>query len=454
MLRRKMLDKLITWKRKANGREALLVEGARRVGKSTIVEEFGRTQYRSYILIDFARLPRDVRELFENQRDDLDTFFLMLSTYYRTRLVRRESLIIFDEVQQYPPARELIKYLVADGRYDYVETGSLISIKRNVTNIVIPSEERRLSMEPLDFEEFCWAMGEELLADAIRGAFDTFIPLPDVLHKRAMRLWREYMLVGGMPQAVAAYVNHRDFGEADDIKRGILRLYSDDIGKFAGGDAGRVRGIFAQIPGQLSKHEKRFTLASVSTDARMREYDSAFFWLEDARLVNICRNSTDPTVGLGLYADNASFKCYMADTGLLVSQTFADRETTPDDVYRDILFDKLAINEGMFSENAVAQQFRANGRALYFFSRNNREDAARTMKIDFLIVRDYDNAAMKPRISPIEVKSTKRYGTSSLDKFRALYGGKRLGKEYVIHPRQLEADGERIRVPLYMAHCL
>ncbi len=263
MLKRKMLDKLIAWKQKAGGREALLVEGARRVGKSTIVEEFGRIQYKSYILIDFARLPRDVREIFENQRDDFDTFFMLLSAYYRKRLYERESLIIFDEVQRYPAARELIKYLVADGRYDYVETGSLISIKRNVANIVIPSEERKMDMGPLDFEEFCWAMGEKLLAETIRKSFERLVPLPDALHKRAMRLWREYLLVGGMPQAVADYVEHRDFGEVDSIKRGILQLYSDDIGKFANGDAGHVRGIFAQIPGQLSKHEKRFTLASV-----------------------------------------------------------------------------------------------------------------------------------------------------------------------------------------------
>lgn len=453
MLRRRMMDKLIAWKLKANGSEALLIEGARRVGKSTVVEEFGRNQYQSYILVDFARLPRDVRDIFENQIGDLDTFFVLLSAYYRTRLVPRKSLIIFDEVQRYPAARELIKYLVADGRYDYIETGSLISIKKNVADIVIPSEERKIDMGPFDFEEFCWAMGEELLAEAVRSAFDGLKPLPDVLHRRAMRLWREYLLVGGMPQAVASYVECRDFGAVDDIKRGILQLYSNDIGKFAGGDAGRVRDIFARIPGQLSKHEKRFTLASVNKNARYRDYDAAFFWLEDARLVNICRNSTDPTVGLGLYEDNASFKCYMADTGLLVSQAFADRETTPDDVYRDILFDKLSLNEGMLVENAVAQQFRANGRKLYFFSRNDRNDSGKTMEIDFLIIREYDNAAMKPRVSPVEVKSTKRYGVSSLDKFRLVYG-QRLGKEYVLHPRQLEVDGERIRLPLYMAHCL
>lgn len=453
MLKRKALDELKTWKNQSNGRKALLVEGARRVGKSTSVEEFARREYDSYLIIDFARLPKDVRDIFETQRDDLDTFFMLLSTYYRTRLYERRSLIVFDEVQRYPPAREMIKYLVADGRYDYVETGSLISIKRNVQNIVIPSEEAKLQMGPLDFEEFCWAMGEELLAELIRSSFEKTTPLPDALHKRAMRLWREYLLVGGMPQAVCAYVEHRDFGEVDKVKRGILELYQDDMGKFANGDAGKVRSIFSCIPGQLSKHEKKFTLASIDENARSREYDGAFFWLDDARIANLCRNSTDPHVGLGLYEDASSFKCYMADTGLLVAQAFADRKTTPDEVYRDVLFDKLSLNEGMLVENAVAQQLRAAGHRLYFFSRYDRGNAARTMEIDFLIVREYDNAAMKPRVSPVEVKSTKTYRTSSLDKFRALYGS-RLGKEYVLHPRQLDVQEERACLPLYMAFCL
>lgn len=453
MLKRKAFDKLKSWKEHSQGRQALLVEGARRVGKSTTVEEFARQEYESYILIDFSAVPKDVVGIFEDERDDLDTFFMLLSTYYRTKLHERGSLIIFDEVQRYPPAREMIKQLVADGRYDYVETGSLISIRRNVENILIPSEERRLRMEPLDFEEFCWAMGEDMLAGSIRQAFDGLKPLPDALHKRAMRLWREYLLVGGMPQAVVRYLENRDFGEVDEVKRDILELYSDDIGKFADGDAGRVRSIFAQIPGQLSKHEKKFTLASMGADARSREYDSAFSWLEDARMVNICRNSTDPSVGLGLYEDNASFKCYMADTGLLVSQTFADRESTPDEMYRGILFDKLSLNEGMLVENAVAQQLRANGRRLFFFSRYERGNAARTMEIDFLIVREYDDAAMKPRVSPVEVKSTKSYGTSSLDKFCSLYD-KRLGTAYVLHPNQLAVKDGRVYLPLYMAMCL
>ena len=451
MLKRKIAKKLREWKERSRGSTALLVEGARRIGKSTSVEEFARSEYESSITVDFSKASQDVISIFEDQRDDLDSFFMLLSAYYRTRLHRRRSLIVFDEVQRYPAAREMIKHLVADGRYDYVETGSLISIRRNVADIVIPSEERKLSMEPLDFEEFCWAMGEDMLAEVIRDSFGRLMPLPDALHKRAMRLWREYLLVGGMPQAVSAYLGSRDFGEADLVKRDILSLYSEDIGKFANGDAGRVRAIFSQIPGQLAKHEKKFTLASLSKNARSREYDSAFFWLDDARLVNMCRNATDPSVGLALSEDHASFKCYMGDTGLLVSQAFADRESTPDEVYRAVLFDKLSLNEGMLTENAVSQQLKASGRRLFFFSRYEKGAPDKTMEVDFLIVREYEDAAMRPRISPIEVKSTKRYTTSSLDKFRAAYGP-RLGTEYVLHPRQLYHEERRVMLPLYMAH--
>lgn len=299
MLERKVLDHMRRWKSRARGREALLIEGARRVGKSTAVEQFAKNEYRSSIIIDFSRLPRDVRSIFEDQRDDLDTFFMLLSTYYRTPLHTRESLIVFDEVQLYPKAREMIKHLVADGRYDFMETGSLISIKRHIKDIVIPSEERKLEMDPLDFEEFCWAMGEKLLSDLIRDSFETPRQLPDALHQRAMRLWREYLLVGGMPQAVNEYVQSRDFNEVDYIKRGIIDLYLNDMGKLANGDTGKLRSIFSQIPGQLSKHEKKFTLASIDREARSRSYDSAFFWLEDARLTNYMsqRNRSDDRLG-------------------------------------------------------------------------------------------------------------------------------------------------------------
>ena len=453
IFKRKAYQKLLEWKSRRSREEALLIEGARRVGKSTLVEAFAKTEYASYLLIDFSQFPAPVREVFETQRDDLDSFFMMLSAYYRVRLVTHDSLIVFDEIQRYPLAREMIKHLVADGRYDYVETGSLISIKKNVEGIVIPSEEAKLGMGPLDFEEFCWAMGEEMLTDLIRDAFERSRPLPDALHRRAMRLWREYLLVGGMPQAVSKYVETRDFGEVDHVKRNILSLYSDDISKFAGSDASRVRGILAQVPGQLSKHEKKFTLASMGENARMREYDAAFFWLEEAKIVNICRKVTDPSVGLALTADEGSVKCYLCDTGLLVALAFADRDSTPDEVYRDILFEKLSLNEGMLVENAVAQQLWANGRKLYFFSRYEKGDASSTMEIDFLIVREYNNADMKARVSPVEVKSGKRYRTSSLDKFKRTFG-KRVGVQYILHPGQVSVDGERVALPLYMSYLL
>ena len=453
MLKRKAMQKLIDWQEHSQGSTAILLEGARRVGKSTLVEALGRERYDSFILVDFSELPSPVRRIFEDERDDLDTFFMLLSAYYRTRLHARRSLVVFDEVQRYPAAREMIKRLVADGRYDYIETGSLISIRQNVKDILIPSEEHAVALEPLDFEEFCWAMGEELLSEAIAHAFDTQRALPDALHKRAMRLWREYLLVGGMPQAVVRYVKTRDFGAVDVVKRDILALYRNDIGKFAGSDAPRVRAIFNTIPGQLAKHEKKFTLAAIDENARRREYDPSFEWLEDARMANLCRNCSDPSVSLELSGEHEAIKCYMADTGLLVAQSFADREVTPDEVYRSILFDKLSLNEGMLVENAVAQQLRARGHRLFFHSQYRKGDSGHTLEIDFLVIRSYEDAALRPRVSPVEVKSGRSYGTSSLDKFRAIFG-RRVGTEYVLHPRQLSVVEGRVLLPLYMAFCL
>ena len=453
MLQRKLYEQLLAWKNTSQGRTALLIEGARRVGKSTIAEEFGAREYQTHLVIDFARASPDVRDLFVRYREDLDTFFAYLSAYYGVAFLPRQTLIVFDEVQRFPLAREFVKYLVEDGRYDYLETGSLISLKANVEGIVIPSEERKVAMEPLDFEEFLWATGNRALGDLIRVARNDLEPLPDALHRKAERLFREYLLVGGMPQAVVQYLDEKNFGLVDDVKRGILDLYRDDVSKYAGGQAAKVRRVIDAMPGQLSKHEKKFTLAAAEANARANTYGAAFDWLEEARMVNICRNSTDPSVALLLGEDEGSFKCYQSDTGLLVTQAFASRATTSDETYRAILFDKLSINEGMLVENAVAQQLRANGEKLLFFSRYDRQDAAGNIEIDFLVVRESKDAGMKPRVSPVEVKSTKRYGTKSLDKFRARFGS-RVGTEYVLHPRQLQAAGNRVCLPLYMAHVL
>ena len=450
---RKAYEKLLTWKRERNGTTAMLIEGARRVGKSTLAEEFGRREYSQHLLIDFSQVPEEIKELFLSQRHDIPSFLNYLLAYYRLQPKPRDTLIIFDEVQMFPTARETIKHLVADGRFDYLETGSLISIKKNVQDILIPSEEQSMNLEPLDFDEFLWAKNEKPLADMIHDSFDSLKPMPQALHRKAARLFREYMLVGGMPQAVDAYVRNEDFHAADEIKRQILNLYRNDIAKYASNQQAKVTAIFERIPSQLSKHEKKFTLASISPDARYRDYDEAFFWLSDARMTNMCNNSTDPNIGLSLNLEQAAFKCYMSDTGLLVTHTFADNEKTSNEVYRDILFDKLQINEGMLTENIVAQQFKARGHRLFFYSKYDPSTRKNSMEIDFLLTRPYSDAAGRNRISPVEVKSTKRYGTASLDKFRAVYG-KRIGTEYILHPKELEHEGVRVRLPLYMAGCL
>ena len=453
MFKRRAYNKLLSWKRESQGSRAMLIEGARRVGKSTLARAFAENEYAAHLIVDFSEASEDLKSLFMDYRSDLDSFFMYLQAFTGAELPRRDSLIVFDEVQRFPPARELIKQLVADGRYDYLETGSLISIRRNVEGIVIPSEETSLRLSPLNFEEFLWAADEEQLAALIRGSFEKKAPLPDAIHRKAERLLREYMLVGGMPQAVEAYLKERDFGKVDKVKRDILRLYDQDIEKFGGTDALRIRRVFATLPGQLSRHEKRFKLAALDRNARSREYSDAFFWLSDACLSLTCLSVDDPSVGFAATADESMFKCYMADTGLLVSKLFADNDETPHEVYRDILLGKLEINEGMFTENVVAQQLAASGHGLYFYSKRDREGSAGTMEIDFLVTAGYDNAAGRMRVSPVEVKSTKRYGAKSIKKFKDRFGS-RVGVRYILHPKPMSVEGDMVRLPLYMAHLL
>ncbi len=453
MFRRRAYDKLLQWKNETNGARALLLEGARRVGKSTLAKSFAENEYDAHLIIDFSKASNDLKQLFLEYRSDVDSFFMYLQAYTGTALPRRRSLVVFDEVQRFPPAREFIKQLVEDGRYDYLETGSLISIRRNVEGIVIPSEETALRLNPMNFEEFLWAAGEEPLATLIRDAYSSKKCLPDSLHRKAERLFREYMLVGGMPQPVEAYIAEKDFGKVDKVKRDILALYSEDIEKFGGSDALRIRRVFSTLPGQLARHEKKFVLSALDRSARGRDYADAFFWLSDACISATCLGVDDPSVGLAATANEGMFKCYMADTGLLVSQLFSDNSETPHEVYRDILLGKLEINEGMFTENVVAQQLLANGRKLYFYSKRDREDSSNTMEIDFLITAGYDNAAGRLRVSPIEVKSTKRYGARSLEKFRDKFKT-RVGSRYILHPKPMSTEGDLVRLPLYMAYLL
>lgn len=446
MLKRKIYDKILEWKNRACGRSALLIEGARRVGKSKIVEFFAKNEYRSFIVVDFAKPKEGVVEAITKHPDDLDGLFNLLMLSYGVRLFRRESVIVFDEVQLCPSARQLIKYLVEDGRYDYIETGSLVSLRRNVEKISIPSEEEALPMYPMDFEEFCWALGDELTIPAARDAFVRMKPLGQAMHTVVLRRYREYLAIGGMPQAVNAYLAEKDYSQADYAKRLILKLYADDISKYAGIDAPKVRGIFNQIPGQLAKKEKRYFLTAVNADARMREYAGSFRWLEESKTVNVARNASDPDVALGMSADYDTQKLYSSDTGLLVTQAFMDSDCAENELYRALMLDRLSINNGMIAENAVAQALRFGGRELYFYSRYGKNETEERMEIDFLIRRE-------GRISPVEVKSAAYQHHASLDKFMRKFHG-RLGTPYILYTKDVMEKGGIVHLPLYMAQFL
>lgn len=450
-MRRKIEDKLLEWKLNNNGRTAVLIDGARRVGKSYIVKEFAEKNYRSYILIDFNEVGNEIKELFNMNLRDLDSFFMYLSAAYNTKLYDRESLIIFDEVQLYPRARAAIKYLVADGRYDYIETGSLMSIKKNVKGIVIPSEERHIKMFPMDFEEFLWAKGEDLIMPVIRDCFEKRKPLGQALHRKVLTLFREYVIVGGMPQAVEEYIETRDFESVDLIKRDILTLYRADIQKYAEGYEGKTESIFDEIPAQLSKHEKRFTLSSLEKGARFRNYESAFLWLQDSMITNVCFNSTEPNIGLKMNRDNSSFKIYMADTGLLISHAFDEAGIVSEEIYKKLLFGKLEVNEGMIFENIVAQMLAANGRSLYFYSNPSRDDKESRMEIDFLLAKS--KTTSRHNIIPLEVKSGKRYTLSSLKKFQNKYA-EQLSEAIVLHVDDVKEKDGFTFLPVYMTCCL
>lgn len=445
-LKRKLYYQLLDWKNNTQGKTAILLEGTRRVGKSFIAKEFAQNEYQSYILIDFGNAPHDVLELFLNDTSNLDLFFAKLSSLYSTKLYERNSLIIFDEVQQFPKARQLIKYLVQDGRYDYLETGSLITLKMNVKDIIIPSEEEHIEMFPMDFEEFLWAMGDETTFPLIKSCFETKTPLGQALHRKIMNDFRQYVLVGGMPQSVSAYIEKKDFEASNIAKRRILNLYRDDVSKFAKGYEEKVFAVFDGIPGQLSKKEKKYSLSSLTKDARFRTYEESFLWLKEAMIVNTCFNATDPNVGLSLSLDSNTQKCYMADTGLLVTHTFNDTSFTENELYRAILFDKLNINEGMIMENIVAQMLRTNGHKLYFYSRSDTIHRENHIAIDFLIKN-------KKKICPVEVKSGNYRSHASLDKFKQKFK-KHIGTCFVLYDKDIMIKNDVVHLPVYMAPLL
>lgn len=440
--KRKIYNNLLDWKNNRRGKTALLIEGARRVGKSFVVTEFAKQEYKSYVIIDFS-VPRPLTlDAIINTAYDLDGLFNRISIEYKVQLHPRETLIIFDEVQLCPKARQLIKHLVADGRYDYIETGSLVSLKTNIDDILIPSEEERLSLNPMDFEEFCWAMGDEVTVSFARECYLNRKAL-GAIHDTVLKRYCEYLCVGGMPQAVEEYVKTKDYSRTDKVKRSIIDLYRNDIGKFAGNNAAKVRSIFNEIPGQLTKKDKKYSLASLDKAARMRTYEDSFDWLSDAKIINPSYNATDPTVGMALSSDFATRKIYMADTGLLLSHALQMDNVTETELYEAIFTGEVYFNNGMIAENAVAQSLVASGKSLFFYSRHNRETHRNEIEIDFLIRKD-------GAVIPIEVKSGKYRSHASLDKFSTKFAD-RIGERIILYTKDVaERDGV-IHLPIYMA---
>lgn len=442
MFRRKIYDKLLEWKTESDGRTALLIEGARRVGKSTVVEEFAKNEYESYILIDFSRASKAVKELFEDI-SDLDYLFLQLQLQYKVDLHERRSLIIFDEVQQCPLARQAIKALVADHRYDYVETGSSISIKRNVKDILIPSEERKISMYPMDHEEFLWAVGDTTTIPLLKKVFDSGKPVGVQIHRKLMRDFRLYMLVGGMPQAVNEYIETNNFRKVDQIKRDILNLYEDDFKKID--PTGKLSSLFDAIPAQLNKNASRYQVSSVLNGERAENILESIAELKDSKTVLVSYYANDPNAGMSNNKDLGKFKLFLSDTGLFTTLMFKDRDFTENIIYEKLLNDKLSANLGYLYENAVAQILTANGNALFYHTFMN-ESTRRNYEIDFILAR-------KNKVCPIEVKSSGYKTHASLDAFSRKFSDRILDK-YLIYTKDFAKDEDIFCLPTYLVQFL
>lgn len=453
MFKRKAYDSLADWKRVSNGATAALIEGARRVGKSTVAESFAQAEYDDYLLLDFSVEGEDVRRNFKENIGDPDAFFRNLFLLKGKSLPEGSSVIIFDEVQLFPLARQSIKQLVKDGRYHYIETGSLISIKQNTDGILIPSEEHRIRMYPMDFEEFLWARGDNVTADAIREAFDKKRPLGSGVHRAIMKSFREYMAVGGMPQAVEAFVNGGTYEQIDFIKESILSLYGDDLHKYDSENNGRVSAMFKTVSEQLGSQSMRFRFSAVHKDARYDRLVGSLEFLKESMTVNVCENVTAPDTLMDLHVQKDNFKMFMADTGLLVTQAMGAAAPPRDSLYKALVFDRLGSNLGMVVENVVAQMLAANGRSLHFHEfehaqRNEDGSVGRPKKyeVDFLLVRGR-------YVCPIEVKSSSYRTHKSLDMFLDKYRAK-CPERYVLYTKDLQREGELTYLPLYMAMCL
>lgn len=442
MFKRKIYDKLLEWKAESNGKTALLIEGARRIGKSTVVEEFAQNEYSSYILIDFSIASKAVKSLFEDI-SDLGYLFLQLQLQYKVDLYERKSLIIFDEVQKCPLARQAIKALVQDHRYDYIETGSLISIKRNVKDILIPSEERKVSMYPMDYEEFLWAMGDTTTIPLLKKIFDSGKPVGDKIHRKLLRDFRLYMLVGGMPQAVNEYIETNNFRKVDQIKRDILNLYTDDFKKID--PTGRLSYLFDAIPAQLNKNASRYQVSSVLKDERAESVLELIAQLKDSKTVLVSYHANDPNAGISNNKDLGKFKLFLSDTGLFTTLMFKDRDFTENIIYEKLLNDKLSANLGYLYENAVAQILTANGNELFYNAFMN-ENTRRNYEIDFILAR-------KNKICPVEVKSSGYKTHASLDAFSKKFSDRILNK-YLVYTKDFSKDGDIFFLPIYFVQFL
>ena len=438
MFRRKIYDKLLEWKSESNGKTALLIEGARRIGKSTVAEEFAKNEYETYILIDFARASKEIRNLFDDI-SDLNYLFLMLQLHYNTDLHERKSLIIFDEVQLCPSARQAIKALVQDRRYDYIETGSLISIRKNVKDILIPSEERKLIMYPMDYEEFLWAVGDNTTFSLVRKCFEMNQKLGDDVNRRMLRQFRLYMLVGGMPQAVSEYIESNNFKKVDYVKRDILNLYEDDFMKID--PTGRLSLLFDSIPAQLNTNASRYKTSSIIGNESGEKILEFIAELKSSRTVLVSYHVNDPNAGMSNTKDISRFKLFICDTGLFTTLMFKDREFTENDIYSKLLSDKLGTNLGYIYENAVAQILAANGNELFYYTMMN-EVSKHNYEIDFLLAR-------KNKVCPIEVKSSGYKTHRSLDVFTEKYSSRILNR-YLVYTKDFARENDIYCLPVYM----
>ena len=436
IFKRKLYERLLEWKRVKNGQSAILIEGARRVGKSTLIEQFAKNEYESYILIDFNVASDEVKSLFNNLMN-MDYIFLQLQALYKVVLKERKSVIIFDEVQKCPLARQAIKYLVKDGRYDYIETGSLISIKKNTKNITIPSEEERVILYPMDYEEFRWALGDEATIPLLRTFYEKRIPL-DKAHRDKMRDFRLYMLVGGMPQAVNTYIETNNFSLVDRVKRNIIKVYQDDFQKLD--ETGRLETLFMEIPSQLSQASNRFKPYAVLGDVDDEKLLELLRELEDSKTTLFSYHSNDPNVGMSLTKDISKFKIFCADTGLFVTLAFWDKDHTDNIIYQKLLNDKLSTNLGYVYENIIAQMLATSGNKLFYYTWP--KDPTHNYEIDFLISRG-------AKIHPIEVKSSGYKSHKSLDVFCQKFSHV-VERRYLIYTKDLKKDKETLLLPVYL----